>query len=341
MIKKILFLVIIFFFALGICLCVGRYPISPEHIMELFLSGLGINNHGFSITREMMVIFWNIRVPRIILTIMVGAAISTAGAVFQAVFRNPLAAPDILGVTAGSSFGAAMAIMFFIPVAFIIQTSAFVFGITAVALAYILAALSKDNSPSVLVISGIVISAVFQAGLSFFMYIANPYDQLSQIIFWTMGSFQTASWAKIQIAMSVIVPGIILLTCFSWRLNIMTQNVEDAMSMGINIVRWRIFYIFISTLMVACSVASVGSVAWIGLIVPHIARYIAGPEHVRLIPVTAFLGGIFLMVMDSIARSIILSEIPISIVTSIFGAPFLGYLVIRAGRGRMIHGSCG
>jgi iron complex transport system permease protein len=339
LIKKIIFLSLIFLITLCVCLCVGRYPISLINVTGIFLTALGIENHNLSLTSEMMVIFWKIRVPRIILTIMVGGAISTAGAVFQAVFRNPLAAPDILGVTAGSSFGAAMVIMFFIPIAFIIQASAFIFGITAVLLAYILASFSRDKSPSVLVISGIVISAVFQAGLSFFMYIANPYDQLSQIIFWTMGSFHTASWPKIQMTMPVIVPGILLLTAFSWRLNIMTQDQEDAMSMGVNIVKWRIFYIFISTLMVASSVAIVGAVAWIGLIVPHIARYIVGPEHRKLIPASAFLGGIFLMIMDTIARSIILSEIPISIVTSIFGAPFLGYLVMTTGKGRLGHES--
>jgi len=119
----------------------------------------------------------------------------------------------------------------------------------------------------------------------------------------------------------------------------MTQDPDDAMSMGINIFRWRIFYVLVSTLMVACSVASVGAVAWIGLIVPHIARYMVGPEHRRLVPATALLGGLFLMIMDSVARSVMLSEIPISIVTSIFGAPFLGYLVISAGRGRLRHES--
>lgn len=339
MIKKLGLIVLIFMAALFTCLSVGRYPISPGHVVGLLLSGFGIENKNFAAPTEMMMIFWNIRVPRILLTIMAGAGISTAGAVFQALFRNPLAAPNILGVTAGSCFGAALAIMFLTPVAWVIQSSAFVFGLVAVTLAYILASWSRDSSPSVLVISGIVISAVFQAGLSFIMYLANPYDQLAQIIFWTMGSFHTASWAKVQVTLPLLIPGIFLMIVFSWRLNIMTQGEEDVLSMGINIFRWRIFYVLVSTLMVACSVASVGTIAWIGLIVPHIARYLAGSEHRKLIPVTAVLGGIFLMVMDSVARSVMLSEIPISIVTSIFGAPFLGYLVISAGKARFGHES--
>ncbi len=319
----------------------GRYPIEPGQVAGLLLYPFGFENRFFSAPADMMTIFWNVRVPRIILSVFVGAGISTAGAVFQALFRNPLAAPDILGVTAGSGFGAALAIMFLTPLALVIQTSAFCFGITAVTLAYILASLSRDSSPSVLVISGIVISAIFQAGLSFIMYIANPYDQLAQIVFWTMGSFNTASWVKVRGIVPILFPGIILVMIFSWRLNIMTQGEEDAQSMGVHVVRWRIFYVLISTLMVATSVSAVGNVAWIGLIVPHIARYLSGSEHRRLIPMTAVLGGIFLMIMDTVARSVMLSEIPISIVTSIFGAPFLGYLVISAGKARFSHESQG
>jgi iron complex transport system permease protein len=187
----------------------------------------------------------------------------------------------------------------------------------------------------VLVIAGIVISAIFQAGLSILMYQACPYDQLAQIVFWTMGSFHTASWEKVRFIFPILFSGIFLMVVFSWRLNLMTQAEEDALAMGIHVVRWRIFYVLVSTLMVACAIAIVGRVAWIGLIVPHIARYLAGAEHRRLIPVAAATGGLFLMVMDTLARTLMLSEIPISIVTSIFGAPFLGYLIVSAGKKRI------
>ncbi len=339
--KKLAIVALAFPVAAFICLCTGRYPIHPSHLAGLLASPMGIDHPWLSAPSEMTLIFWNIRVPRIILSFLTGAGISTAGAVFQALFRNPLAAPDILGVTAGSCFGAALAIMFLPPMMLIIQANAFFFGIIAVTLAYILASLGRDRSPAVLVISGIVVSAIFQAGLSFVMYLANPYDQLAQIVFWTMGSFNTASWVKIRMTLPFLVPGIILMTVFAWRLNIMTQSEEDALSMGIHVTRWRIFYVLVSTLMVACAVASVGTVAWVGLIVPHIARYLTRSEHSRLIPVTALLGGLFLMIMDTVARSVMLSEIPISIVTSIFGAPFLGYLVISAGKTRFSHESQG
>jgi iron complex transport system permease protein len=180
----------------------------------------------------------------------------------------------------------------------------------------------------VLVISGIVVSAFFQAGLSILMYIANPYDQLAQIIFWIMGSFHTSSWNKVATTLPVVVVGSVLMMIFSWRLNLMTQHEEHALSMGIDVFRWRFFYVVVCTLMVAASVAAAGTIAWVGLIVPHIGRYLAGADHKRMIPVTAFMGGTFLLLMDTLARSVLASEIPISIVTSVVGAPFLGYLVI-------------
>lgn len=322
-------LVLVFLASLCIALSAGRYPIGLEGVARILFSGLGLDWVLGAPDRKDLLIFLNIRAPRIIMSLAVGCGISIAGAVFQALFRNPLAAPDILGVTAGSSFGAAVAILFLTNMTFAVQGCAFIFGITAVCLAYFLALSSWDRSASVLVISGIVVSAFFQAGLSILMYIANPYDQLDQIVFWIMGSFHTASWSKAAATLPLIVTGSVLLGVFSWRLNVMTQHEEDTMSLGVNVLAWRIFYVGISTLIVAASVATVGTIAWVGLIMPHIARHLTGADHKRLIPVTAFLGGTFLMLMDTLARTVLASEIPISIVTSIIGAPFLGYLVMN------------
>jgi iron complex transport system permease protein len=317
------------FFLLSVltALSVGRYPIGLPGISRILLSSLGFKDIAAP-DQDTLLIFWNVRLPRIVLSFVIGSGISVAGVVFQALFRNPLAAPEILGVTAGSCFGAAIAIMFFSGLAVVIQGSAFLFGIVAVSLAYILSSRSWDKSASVLVISGIVVSAFFQAGLSFLMYVANPYDQLAQIIFWIMGSLNTASWAKVETTLPVVLIGFVLMLVFSWRLNIMTQNEEHALSLGVDIVRWRLFYVLVCTLMVAASVAAVGTIAWVGLIIPHIGRYLAGTDHRRLIPATAFLGGTFLLLMDTLARTILPSEVPISILTSVIGAPFLGYLVI-------------
>jgi iron complex transport system permease protein len=330
-----LLLVLLFAASLLTSLSVGRYPIGIADVARLLLPGVGMAPPP----PETQLIFWNIRLPRIVMSVAIGCGISITGAVFQALFHNPLAAPDILGVTAGSCFGAAMAIMFFPSAALAVQGSAFVFGSLAVSLAYLLATRSWDRSTAVLVISGIVVSAFFQAGLSILMYLANPYDQLAQIIFWIMGSFHTASWAKVQTTLPVVVIGSALLVVFSWRLNVMTQREEDALSLGIDVFRWRLFYVATSTLIVAASVAAVGTISWIGLIMPHIARYLVGTDHRRLIPTTAFLGGTFLLLMDTIARSVLASEIPISIITSIIGAPFLGYLILNRKRTGAVVGS--
>ncbi len=326
-----LFLFLLFGCTVMASLCVGRYAMGPWEVCRVILAGMGWDGTGTSPAREAQLIFWNIRFPRILLSFVVGSGISISGVVFQALFRNPLASPDILGVTAGSCFGAALAIMYFTERALGIQGFAFVFGIFAVSMAYLLASRSRDRSASVLVISGIVVSAVFQAGLSILMYVSDPYDQLAKIVFWTMGSFQVSSWVKVRATLPVVVTGAILISVFAWRLNVMTQQDEEALSLGVDIFRWRFFYVVVSTLMVASSVAAVGSIAWIGLIMPHIARYLVGTEHKRLVPAAALLGGTFLLLMDSVARTLMASEIPISIVTSIFGAPFLGYLVLNRG----------
>lgn len=317
-------LVAAFLGALGI----GRFHISPVDLARMALTHLGLGYTVTTLPPEVQLVFWNIRLPRILMSIAVGSGVSIAGVVFQALFRNPLAAPDILGVTAGSCFGAALSIMCFTQAAVAVQGSAFLFGVLAVALAYVLATRSGDRSASVLVISGIVVSAVFHAGVSIMMYLADPYDQLARIVFWIMGSFRVTSWANVETTLPIVMLGSLLLTVFGWRLNVMTQNEEVALSLGVNILRWRFFYVVVSTLMVASSVAAVGTISWVGLIVPHIARYLVGAEHKRLLPFAALLGGGFLLIMDTVARTISASEIPISIITSVLGAPFLGYLVM-------------
>lgn len=335
-IKLLLFF--IFLAALFVSLTIGRYQISLMDILRICAGLAGLGGYVNSPSAETQLVFWNIRFPRVLMSMAVGSGISVAGVVFQSLFRNPLAAPDILGVTAGSCFGAALSIMFFSQFAPFVQGSAFIFGILAVSVAYILAYRSWDRSASVLVITGIVVSAVFQAGVSIMMYMADPYNQLASIVFWIMGSFHVASWAKVQTTLPIVVAGSILLTVFGWRLNIMTQNDEDALSLGVNISKWRLFYVVTSTFMVASSVAAVGTITWIGLIIPHIARYLVGAEHRRLLPAAALLGGVFLLIMDTVARTVSTSEIPISIITSILGAPFLGYLIISRKRDGGIDG---
>lgn len=323
----------IFIASIFIALLAGRYAISATDVAKILLAELGISGSWAPYSPEAGSILINIRLPRIVLALVVGSSLSVAGAVFQALFRNPLASPDLLGATTGASFGAVVALLFFPPMSPWVSLSSFVFGVIAVFIAYFLASKSRDRSTAVLILAGIVVSSVFQAGISILKYLADPYDELQTIVFWLMGSFQGASWDSLTVPLIITLTGTIIIALLGWRLNIMSQDDEQALSLGIDIFKWRTFYIFTSTLMIAVCIAVCGTVGWIGLIVPHIARFLVGPEHKRLIVAVAFLGAALMLLMDTAARSLYSSEIPISIMTSVIGAPFLGYLVLNQKRG--------
>ncbi|MBN1289314.1 MAG: iron ABC transporter permease [Actinobacteria bacterium] len=308
---------------------IGRYHLGPVDVVKLLLKGMGSSVKLGPNATALKTVFWSIRLPRALLAIIVGASLGTSGAVFQGIFRNPLVSPDILGVSQGAGFGAAMAIMFLGGTTIGIQTSAFFFGITAVMIAYGISLSSMENSVVVLVLAGVVVSALFMAGLSFLKYIADPYTELPSIVFWTMGSFQGADWKDVIYSFPLVLCGISVLTALGWRLNVMTLGDEEAKSLGINVNKMRLFFIAVSTLIVASSISAVGTIAWLGLVVPHIGRYLAGSDHKTLIPFSAILGGALLLLMDTIARTMISSEIPISIITNLVGAPFLAYLLVR------------
>lgn len=327
--KKVWFcLMVLVIVSAAAALSLGRYAISIPEIFGLFFDRIGIRGILPPPSDQSYLVFWNVRIPRLIMAFAAGAGIAVAGVVLQAVFRNPLASPDIVGVSGGASFGAALSIVFFTEAAIGIQVFAFLFGTLAVVITFLIAAKSSDKSASVLVISGIVVWVLFQAGLSLLEYVADPYNQLAKIMFWTMGSFQTSNWEKIRYTLPVIVAGTTVICAFSWRLNIMTQDDRQILSLGVDARKWRIFYIGISTLIVASAVSTAGDIKWVGLIMPHIARHLVGMEHRRLVPASVLLGGSFMLIMDTLARTVIAAEVPISIVTSLIGAPFLAYLLI-------------
>ncbi|MHB8074363.1 FecCD family ABC transporter permease [Desulfosporosinus fructosivorans] len=328
--KKVLLLTLTFpVVCILIAICAGRYAISPLEMVQTLLIKMGLGGGMVPPSPEAQSVFWQIRLPRIVLAFSVGSALAVSGAVFQALFRNPLASPDLLGVSAGASFGAVLGLMFFPPLSLAVKFSSFLFGVAAVFCVHVLAIKSRDRSTAVLILGGIIVSSVFQAGVSVLKYLADPYDKLVQIVFWLMGSFQTATWDSVWSIFLVTMIGTVLIAAFSWRLNIMSQDDEQALSLGVDVVKWRIIYVAITTLMVAISVSACGAIGWIGLVVPHIARSLVGSEHRRLIFTSALLGASLMLLMDTLARSLLSSEIPISIVTSLLGAPFLGYLVLR------------
>jgi iron complex transport system permease protein len=308
-------------------LTLGRYQIDLRTLGQVILSSVSGKNPAQSLATPSLVL-WSVRLPRIIMAVMVGAALSVSGAVFQGLFRNPLVSPSILGVTSGASFGATLAILMAGNSAWTIESSAFLWGLIAVALAYQIGRRS-GNSITSLVLAGVIVSALFTAGVSFLKYKADPYEHLPAIVFWTMGSFNSIMWADAMKASVIIIMGLAGIYLLRWWLNPMALGDEDAMALGINVPRARVIYILIGTLIVAASVSSCGNIGWVGLVVPHMARLIVGSDHDVLIPFSALLGGIFMLLMDTLSRILPGGEIPVGILTALLGAPFFAYLLVK------------
>lgn len=314
--------------AILIALNVGRYPVSLIDIWNIIIKNFDDGSLAF----EKYIVFLNLRLPRTIFAVCVGCALSVSGTILQSLFRNPLASPNIVGVMHGSNFGAAFAILLFAPTSYIVNTFSFLFGMVAIFTTYFLAMRSRDNSISVIVLIGIVVSSVFQAGVSLITYLADPYGTLPKITYRLMGSLQAATWKNIYFPIPIIIISTLCVIIFSWRLNVMSLSDEEALTLGVNIHKWRFIYLLFATLLVASAVSVCGNIMWIGLIVPHITRQIVGADNKKLVPVTALMGSIFLIVIDTLVRSVAAGEVPISIVTSFIGAPFLGYLVLQKNR---------
>jgi len=307
-------------------LALGRYRIDLKTLAQVIFSALQGDNGNTILATPSMVLF-SVRLPRVIVAVMVGASLSVSGAVFQGLFRNPLVSPSILGVTSGASFGAALAIFFAGSSAWAVGSSAFLWALIAVFLAYQIGR-RGGNSVTSLVLAGVIISALFTAAVSFLKYKADPYNQLPAIVFWTMGSFNSVIWADAVRVSSLIALGLVCIYILRWWLNPMALGDEDATTLGIDVPRARFIYIFITTLIVAASVSICGNIGWVGLVVPHMARIIVGSDHDALIPFSALSGGIFMLVMDTLARVLPGGEIPVGILTSLIGAPFFAYLLI-------------
>ncbi|MCY6369783.1 FecCD family ABC transporter permease [Clostridium ganghwense] len=307
---------------------VGRYNISMSTILYLIkakIMSLQLNAD----TQTAYVAFWIIRVPRTIMAAMVGAVLGVTGTVFQGVFRNPLVSPDVLGISPAASFGAGIAIIGFGSSIFLIQAIAFAFALFAVLVALGIGTKNHYNSITSLVLAGIVISSLFSAGNSILKYIADPYTQLPAITFWSLGAFNKVTWNNVIQATPIFVICLLVIYMIRWYIDILSLEEEEAISLGINVKKIRIILILFSTCMTASSIAYCGIIGWISLIIPHIARFMVGPENKVLIPFSAIFGALFTLIMDIVARTIFPGEIPISILTSCVGAPFLGYLLIK------------
>lgn len=328
-IKAFILIMVVLIITVLAALGQGQYEIGLQKLWKVIL--LKFTNTSDETLSTASLVLWSVRLPRVIMAILAGSALSVAGAVFQGLMRNPLVSPSILGVSSGASFGAAMAIFLNVKTAFTVELFALVWGLAAVIIAYKIGSRGL-NSITTLVLSGVIVSAIFSAGLSFMMYQADPYEQLPAIVFWTMGGLNKILWANVFRASIIIIIGLIVIYIFRWRLNLLALGDEEALSMGVNIKTARALYVIFATVIVAAATASCGTIGWVGLVVPHMARIIIGPDHDVLIPFSALLGGVFMLIMDTVVRNLPGGELPISIITSFLGAPFLAYLLIKQNR---------
>jgi len=317
----LLALVIAFLAALS----VGRFPIAPSQLPAILL---GRDESPAAL------VFWNIRLPRVAAAMLVGAALAAAGAAFQGMFRNPLASPDLLGVSAGASLGAVLGIFLGLPVA-AIQGLAFAGGIAAVAAVAALAGAVRGQGDPILVLilAGIALGALMGAAISLLKILADPYNQLPAITFWLLGTLSAATRGDILAAAAPALLGLAGLFLIRWRLNLLTLGEDEARALGVNTTALRAGAVACATLCTAAVTALAGAVGWIGLVAPHMARMLGGPDLRRLVPLSMLLGAAFLLAVDTLARSAGRMEIPLGILTAVLGTPLFLWLLIRTRRG--------
>ena len=308
---------------------IGYYPLSPGDVVRAFLARFGVES---SMDKNAVTIFWNIRLPRILSAVFIGASLSLAGATYQGMFRNPLVSPDILGVSSGASLGAAIAILAGSP-NWVVQLAAFVGGVLAVFMSYVISRKSPHSHTLSLVLTGSMVMALCNAGVTMIKYVADPNDVLQQITFWLMGSLTKTDMESFLWSGAPMALGMAVVLLLRWRLNVLTLDEEEARSLGVNVRRYRLIFIAASTLLSASAVCLGGLIGWVGLMVPHMARALVGADSGRLLPACAMLGGTYLVLMDDLARSLLSMELPIGVVTSIMGAPFFIYLILRRREG--------
>lgn len=315
-------MVVVFFIAI----CCGHYSVDPVTCIEiLFLKPFGYEGNWS--TLDMSVVL-GLRLPRIIGAILVGSCLAISGASYQSTFQNPLVSPDLLGVSSGACVGAALAILLHLP-SFMIMIMAFVAAVLTVAATLAIPKLLRSDSNIMLVLSGIVVGGVTGSLMGIIKYVADPQSELPQITYWTMGSLDNVDMTVVGICIIPIVICTIIMMRMSWWIDIISMGEKDAKTLGANVNRIRLITIVCSTLLTAISVCMCGTIGWIGLVVPHFARMFVGPDNTKLMPTSALLGAIFLMVVDTLARNVAVVEVPLGIITGLVGAPFYAWLLYK------------
>ena len=310
---------------------VGRYGVPLGQVVRILLSGVLPLEQTW--TGNMAIAVLNVRLPRILLACLVGCGLSAAGTGYQTVFQNPMAAPDILGASSGACFGAALAILTG-QGAVMITVFAFLASLLSVALVYLVGNHTRGNRVVNLLLAGIMVGSLFSACTSYIKLVADPTNQLPQITYWLMGSLAAVTYHQIALGAPFIIAGVVVIVALRWQLNILSLSEDEARSAGVNVSLMRAVLIVASTVITASVISMCGQVGWVGLLVPHCARMLCGQNNRAVIPVSLLLGSALMIVIDTLARSLSASEIPISILTAIIGAPFFIVLLRRTGGAR-------
>lgn len=319
-------LVIILLVCIVLVICIGKYPVTPmECLSILFRAIFGKEQIASAMTVNVVL---GLRLPRILASIFVGAALSISGAAYQGIFKNPLVSPDFLGVSSGACIGAAIAILLSLSSAEI-SIFAFVGGIIAVLITASFPALIKNRSNIMLVLSGIIVSSLMSSVLGFLKYVADPETQLASITYWTMGDFSYVVPKDLITMLIVMIPSIIILIMMSWWIDVLSMGEAEAKTVGANVRLIRAIAIVCSTLLTSASVCLAGTIGWVGLIIPHFSRMLIGSSNRKVMPVSCIIGALFMLAVDTITRTITVNEMPVSIMTGIVGAPFFCWLLFK------------
>jgi iron complex transport system permease protein len=312
--------------SLMLALAIGPFPLHVSDIRHSVSGWIGLEDGGATPGE---IVFTRVRLPRVAAAALVGAALAGAGSAYQTLFRNPLVSPDILGVAAGAGLGAVVGILLSLPVMGI-QALAFLVGLATVALVYLIAAALRGHDRTlVLVLSGVVVGALAGACISLVKILADPYDQLPAITFWLLGSLAGVKLNDLGVVAPLVLIGLVPLVLLRWRIGVLSLGDDEARALGVDVPRLRPLVIAAATLMTASVVAISGVIGWVGLMIPHIARMLVGPNFDRLLPAAMLMGASFMLIVDGLGRSLGRVETPLGILTAVLGAPFFLWLLAR------------
>lgn len=313
-----------------LALLAGKFPLTVGDLSRSILAQLGLGSVESSATVD--TVLWQLRLPRILAALLVGASLAAAGAAYQNMFRNPLVSPDILGVSAGAGLGAVFGIFLSLPIV-LVQGLAFAGGLLAVGAVYAIAGMVRRHDPVlVLVLAGVALGTLLGAGISLLKILADPYTQLPTITFWLLGGLNAVTLTDLSYAVPLMLLGLLPMFLLRWRINLLSLSDEEAAALGLQVGRTRLLLIAAATLMTASAVSFTGIIGWVGLVIPHVARLLVGPSFSRLLPAALLLGGGFILLTDTLARTVASIELPLGILTALVGAPFFLYLLARGGR---------